>query len=232
MRNRVIGFLFLVIITGCNEDKQTNALSIKKASEEVFNLNNYQAKQQKKVNDSVIHYEGVNNRFLIKGKYNYQRKYKIGWWRAYDLKNNEKYLDIEFYKEFDKKKELNNQIIFYRNNKINASNSKFYVKKYNSKDNTILYNFYFPKSIDKIHSAKINIGIIADMKPLLYPMTFECNSKNNSYSYSLDISKYKNHPVLNILGSFSEHSINEKKREIGINEILIDDTIKNVNTIR
>jgi len=225
MRDKVIGFLFLIIITGCNKNKQVDILPINKDIDEIFNLNNYQRKQQQQINDSVIQYEGVNNLFLIKGKYNYQKKYKIGWWRVYDLRNNEKYLDVEFYKEFDKKKEMKNQIIFYKKNKINISNSKFYIKKYNSEDNTILYNFYFPKSTDKIHSAKINIGIIADMKPLLYPVTFECNNSNNSYSYSLDISKYKAHPVLNVLGSFSEYSVNEKKKEIGINEIMIDDTL-------
>lgn len=191
MRDKIIGF-FLIIITGCNKNKQADILPIKKDIDEIFNLNNYQRKQ-KQINDSVIQYEGVNNLFLIKGKYNYQKKYKIGWWRVYDLKNNEKYLDVEFYKEFDKKEEMKNQIIFYQKNKINISNSKFYIKKYNSEDHTILYNFYFPKSTDKIYSAKINIGIIADMKPLLYPVTFECNNSNNSYNYSLDISKYKNH---------------------------------------
>ncbi len=61
-----------------------------------------------------------------------------------------------------KAKELNNQIIFYRNNKIDTPNSKFYRKEYISKNKTIVYKFYCSKSSNELYSAKVNIGIISD----------------------------------------------------------------------
>ena len=184
--------------------------------------------RKKKLNDSIIQYEGENNRFIINGKYNFLKNYKMGWWKVYDKKNNEKYLDIDFFMEYDKGKEKSNQIIFYKNNKIDTSNSKFYTKQYDGK--TVPYHFYCSKTNDQLYSASVNIGIIAD-KPLLYPTDFRCkNIQNGVYQYSLNISKYQKYEQLKVVGLFSEYLNNKTKHELSVDQIFIDDTIKLSNT--
>lgn len=221
MKNKLIIFLSLILLIGCRE-KQDNVISTKDDLYNLFLLNNYQVNRKNKLNDSIIQFEGENDRFKIKGKYNFLKKYKTGWWKVYDKKRNEKYLDVDFFMENDKEKK--NQIIFYRNNKIDTSNSKFYTKEYSAKN--ILYKFYCSKSNNPLYSANVNIGIIAG-KPLLYPTDFRCeNIKNGVYQYSLNISKYEKYQNLNIIGLFSEYLNNKSKREITVDQIFIDDTIK------
>lgn len=226
MINKIVVFFILsILILGC-KDKQEKPLTIKDDLNNLFNLSNYQASRQQKINDSIIQYEGENNRFLITGKYNYLKKYKTSWWNVYDKKSKEKYLDLEFFKEYGNPKELNNQIIFYRGNKVNTFNSKFYTKEYNAKNKTILYNFYCSKSSNKPYSAKINIGIISNEKPIMYPVDFECTRiTQGQYQFSLDISEYSEYNDLNIIGLFSEYSTNNTKNELGIDQIFINDTI-------
>lgn len=226
MKNKtIVSLLVFIVLFGCKKE-EPRALSIKDDIDNLFDLTKYKKILQKKINDSVMIFEGKNKRFSIKGQYNFVSNYKIGWWKSYDITNKEKYLDIEFFKEIDKTKEFNNQIIFYKNNIIDTLYSKFYTKKMRD-DETLLYSFYFPKSWDKFYSTNINIGIISNERPLLYPTDFKSEKiKEGCYTHLLNLSKYKNHKDLNIIGLFSEYSINEKEKKISISEIFINDTIK------
>lgn len=225
MRNKIAGFLVLVVIMGC-KDKHQDTVFITDDIDNLFNLRKYQVTLQKKISDSIIQYKGKNDRFLIEGKYNILKKRKIGWWKTYDKMNGEKYIDVEFFNESDNPKELNNQILFYRGNKIDTLNSKFYSKEYDTKNNTILYNFYCSQGLNKLHSAKVNIGIISNGKPLFYPTDFECEKiADGHYQYSLNVSEYSN-LNLNIIGLFSEYSTNENKNKLGVDQIFINDTIQ------
>ncbi|WP_419870502.1 hypothetical protein [Chryseobacterium sp. CT-SW4] len=100
MKNKILSFLLLAIIVGC-KNEPANILFTQDDIDNLFNLNNYQTNQQQKINDSIFQYIGENERFLIKGKYNYLKKYKAGWWSVYDKKNREKYLDIQFFIEYE-----------------------------------------------------------------------------------------------------------------------------------
>ncbi|WP_267405739.1 MULTISPECIES: hypothetical protein [unclassified Chryseobacterium] len=224
MINKVI--IFFLICIFFNSCKQKKEVVIKDDIYNLFNLNHYKIYTQKKINDSIYQYEGKNDRFLIKGRYNYIKKYKTGWWYSYDRQIDEKYVDIEFYKDLHNSKESFNQILLYKKNKIDTMKSKFYTKEYINKK-ILIYNFYCPISSDDVYSAQINIGIISNEKPLLYPTIFNCKRiKNGRYIYSLDISKYQEGKTFNMIGSFSEYS--KKENALGINQIILDDTL-NVN---
>lgn len=227
MKNKIIGYIVIfVIIFGCKKD-ETKSLSIKDDIDSLFDLTKYQKIFQKKINDSVLIFEGKNKRFLIKGQYNFVKNYKIGWWKSYDYIDKEKYIDVEFFKEDGKKKELNNQIIFYKDNMVDTPYSKFYTKQYDANNKVILYDFYCSETIGLINSAVVNIGIISGEEPLLYPTDFECKKiVDGRYQYSLDISKYTKYSDLKIIGLFSEYSSDKKKNALGIDQIFINDTIQ------
>lgn len=226
MKNKIICFFFIItVVIGCKKEQPTS-LSIKDDINNLFNLKKYQKNFQKKVNDSVFLFEGKNKRFSIRGEYNFKKNYKTGWWKSYEINNKEKYLDVEFFKEVGEKKELLNQIIFYKDNNVDTISSKFYTRKIiNNKK--ISYNFYFPKSLDNFYSTNLNLGILSDEKPLLYPTNFKSRKiKSGNYHYLLDISEYEYFKPLIVVGLFSEYSKNDSKNTIGVNEIFINDTIR------
>ncbi|UKB85392.1 hypothetical protein LF887_07150 [Chryseobacterium sp. MEBOG06] len=225
MKNIIKIFSIFIIVSCKKEQKQP--ISIKTDLDNLFKIDNYQNVIKKKINDSVLIFEGKNERFSIKGQYNFVNNYKTGCWESYDNISKEKYLNVEFFKEDDKMKEFNNQIIFYKNNNVNLQSSKFYTKKYNPDNRVILYNFYCSKTVGSNYSAVVNIGIISGERPLLYPKDFECEKiADGRYQYSLDLSKYTNHSDLKIVGLFSEYSTDKKKNTLGIDQIFISDTIQ------
>ena len=225
MKNVIKIFSIFILVSCKNEQKEP--ISINKDLDDLFKIDNYQNIIKKKINDSVLIFEGKNERFSIKGQYNFVNNYKTGWWKSYDNISKEKYLEVEFFKEDNKKKELNNQIIFYKNNNVNFNSSKFYTKKYDPKNRVILYNFYCSKTVGSNYSAVVNIGIISGEKPLLYPTDFECKKiAEGNYQYSLDLSKYMSHSDFKIIGLFSEYSTDKKKNTLGIDQIFMSDTVR------
>ncbi|KAA2220668.1 hypothetical protein [Chryseobacterium sediminis] len=178
------------------------------------------------VNDSIIEYFGENKDFFIQGKYNNKLQHKTGWW-SISRKNKEMYTKIQIFLEGDKEK--NNQILRFNQNKIDTAKSKFYNLSFEYKNGRISkakYDFYTPKSAYHTEYADLYYDIYIGKKSVESKKIKLKIVNDFHHSYEIDLSKYENQRNIFIGGLFVEYSFNDKKEEMGINEIFLEDSLK------
>lgn len=188
--------LLLLFIFSCkgSSEKDNNREKI----DRLINISSYKIKK-KVINDTIIKIEGKNDNYYITGYLNSKRKKRDNWWKITSINNQKKILDIEYI--LIGNEEIKNQIIFYKNNKIDSLSSKFY--KIKPKELGYLVSIYLPQSKFKTTSAKFKYNIIKK-KNGVKSYIVNCIKKENKYSCIVDASEYGNE--ISIKGIFRQFS--------------------------
>lgn len=204
-------FLFIVIFVlfSCNKEQEKINIS------DITNEDNYKISNTEE-NDTIIQISGENNQYKLKGYKDIKNNTRVGWWKIKDKNNNYLY-EIE-YISLDKNKE--NQIKFYRNNKLVNKFSKYYDVVYNN--NGYQFKFYFPQYSNE--KVRIEFGYMTKDDKVVEDKNVVCKKENDYYTCFIPV-KNKDQLIAGIVTQFTE-SI--KKNE----KIVLSSTSMYVNTPR
>lgn len=180
--------------------------------EELITLNNFKIDKQK-INDSVIKINARKENYVFSGIQN--KNGKEGWWKLYNDSDKKLIAEIQFLP--DGKYDYPNQIIKYKNGKIDFSKSKFYKKTI--KDNRIIYKVFYP-SENNDQKQDLTFYYYINSKPKEYKKA-EVTKEDNYYTFNVDCNEVKN-----LIGIFT---INTDSKNYIMKEakMKIDDTLNN-----
>lgn len=198
-------FIFLVCLYCNKKDTTVSKKTFAGAMSEFTDLSKYTI-NKKIINDSTIQITGKNNNYIISGFVEKNTNKNIKWWKVIDRKDSTNKLIIQYL--IVDENSFPNQILYYKKNKLDSLNSKFYLKK--EINDKIKFSFYLPHRKDIIISSKFYYKINNNK----YNVT--CEKKFGHYECII-----KNESIESLIGLFTE-AIDSKNEDIGISEIYID----------
>lgn len=216
VRNKInLVFLSLSILS-CKKESDKDLVSSNSLFNDITNLKQYD-NVQKVDEDTLIRIKASNNEYIIDGYISKKLNKKTGWWNIQDKNNEINKVRLQ-YIYFENKEKIN-QFIFYKNNIIDSTKSKFYVL--DKIGNIMKYSFFTPKSKESVISANLYYIIMNENNDILKESKIEDGENNNQYLFKLEIPITKK---VMIKGLFSE-KLNLEDKSLGVNEILTEDLV-------
>ncbi|ALR31252.1 hypothetical protein ATE47_12295 [Chryseobacterium sp. IHB B 17019] len=206
------------ILFSCEKEENKEFIRSNSLFNDITNLKKYNNIQKKDV-DTLIKISASNEDYIIDGYLSKRLNKKTGWWNIQDKHNKFNKAKIQ-YLYFENKEKVN-QFIFYKNNTIDSSRSKFYDLR--KSENTITYTFCTPKSKETALSGKLFYIVTDKNNEILTESKIESKKNNNSYQIKIKTPLIKK---LIIKGLFSE-ILNIENSDLGTNEIFTEDLINN-----
>lgn len=216
VRNKInLVFLSLSLLS-CKKESDKDLVSSNSLFNDITNLKQYD-NVQKVDEDTLIRIKASNNEYIIDGYISKKLNKKTGWWNIQDKNNEINKVRLQ-YIYFENKEKIN-QFIFYKNNIIDSTKSKFYVL--DKIGNIMKYSFFTPKSKESVISANLYYIIMNENNDILKESKIEDGENNNQYLFKLEIPITKK---VMIKGLFSE-KLNLEDKSLGVNEILTEDLV-------
>ncbi|MDR6160265.1 hypothetical protein QF023_003781 [Chryseobacterium sp. SLBN-27] len=216
VRNKInLVFLSLSLLS-CKKESNKDLVSSNSLFNDITNLKQYD-NVQKVDEDTLIRIKASNNEYIIDGYISKKLNKKTGWWNIQDKNNEINKVRLQ-YIYFENKEKIN-QFIFYKNNIIDSTKSKFYVL--DKIGNIMKYSFFTPKSKESVISANLYYIIMNENNDILKESKIEDGENNNQYLFKLEIPITKK---VMIKGLFSE-KLNLEDKSLGVNEILTEDLV-------
>lgn len=203
-------------LLSCKKESDKDLVSSNSLFNDITNLKQYD-NVQKVDEDTLIRIKASNNEYIIDGYISKKLNKKTGWWNIQDKNNEINKVRLQ-YIYFENKEKIN-QFIFYKNNIIDSTKSKFYVL--DKIGNIMKYSFFTPKSKESVISANLYYIIMNENNDILKESKIEDGENNNQYLFKLEIPITKK---VMIKGLFSE-KLNLEDKSLGVNEILTEDLV-------
>ncbi|WP_172276996.1 hypothetical protein [Chryseobacterium sp. LAM-KRS1] len=216
-RNKIVLFFLFLSILSCKKEYDKNFSSSKIIFNDITNLDQYDNLRKVEA-DTLIKIAGSNNKFMIDGYISKKLNKKTGWWNIQDVNKESNKIKIQ-YLNFENTEKVN-QFIFYKNNDIDSTRSKFYVANKSKKN--VSYFFCTPKSKETVLSAKFYYVIMDENNNILKESKIESEKNKNNYLFKLEIPMMKK---IIIKGLFSE-MLKVEDKSLGTNEIFTEDVIE------